>query len=101
MCRFPGRRFFEWALILPLAVPAYVMAYAYTTFLQPAGPVQSLLRAATGLAYHDYSFPEIRPLGGAVAMLVLVLYPSASMLSPPAFLTQSACALPAPPTPAT
>src|SRR3546814_12154442 len=55
MCRFPGRRVFEWALILPLAVPAYVMAYAYTDFLQPAGPVQSLLRELTGLAYHDYS----------------------------------------------
>src|SRR3546814_20050077 len=56
MCRFPGRRFFEWALILPLAVPAYVMAYAYTTFLQPAGPVPSLLPEATGLAYHHYWF---------------------------------------------
>ncbi len=48
MCRFPGRRVFEWALILPLAVPAYVMAYAYTDFLQFAGPVQSLIRELTG-----------------------------------------------------
>ncbi|MEN3352703.1 MAG: iron(III) transport system permease protein, partial [Betaproteobacteria bacterium] len=44
MCRFPGRRFFEWALLLPMAVPAYVMAYAYTDFLQFAGPVQTWLR---------------------------------------------------------
>jgi iron(III) transport system permease protein len=93
MCRFPGRRIFEWALILPLAVPAYVMAYAYTDFLQPAGPVQSLLRELTGLAYHDYWFPEVRSLGGAVAMLVLVFYPYAYMLSRAAFLDQSVCAL--------
>jgi iron(III) transport system permease protein len=93
MCRFPGRRVFEWALILPLAVPAYVMAYAYTDFLQPAGPVQTLLRDLTGLAYRDYWFPEIRSLGGAVAMLVLVLYPYAYMLSRAAFLDQSVCAL--------
>jgi len=93
MCRFPGRRVFEWALILPLAVPAYVMAYAYTDFLQPAGPVQTLLREVTGLAYRDYWFPEIRSLGGAVAMLVLVLYPYAYMLSRTAFLDQSVCAL--------
>lgn len=93
MCRFPGSRLFEWALILPLAVPAYVMAYAYTDFLQPAGPVQSLLRDVTGLAYQDYWFPDVRSLGGAVAMLVLVLYPYAYMLSRAAFLDQSVCAL--------
>ncbi len=93
MCRFPGRRLFEWALILPLAVPAYVMAYAYTDFLQPAGPVQSLLREVTGLSYREYWFPEIRSLGGAVAMLTLVLYPYAYMLSRTAFLDQSVCAL--------
>ena len=93
MCRFPGRRLFEWALILPLAVPAYVMAYAYTDFLQPAGAVQVLLRDITGLTYQEYWFPEIRSLGGAVAMLVLVLYPYAYMLSRTAFLDQSVCAL--------
>ena len=93
MCRFPGRRLFEWALILPLAVPAYVMAYAYTDFLQPAGPVQSMLREVTGLTYQEYWFPEVRSLGGAVAMLTLVLYPYAYMLSRTAFLDQSVCAL--------
>lgn len=93
MCRFPGRSVFEWALILPLAVPAYVMAYAYTDFLQPAGPLQSLLREVTGLSYREYWFPEVRSLGGAVAMLTLVLYPYAYMLSRAAFLDQSVCAL--------
>jgi len=93
MCRFPGRRFFEWALILPLAVPAYVMAYAYTDFLQPAGPVQTLLREVTGLSYREYWFPEVRSLGGAVAMLVLVLYPYVYLLARTAFLDQSVCAL--------
>jgi iron(III) transport system permease protein len=93
MCRFPGRRVFEWALILPLAVPAYVMAYAYTDFLQSAGPVQTLLRDVTGLTYREYWFPEIRSLGGAVAMLTLVLYPYAYMLSRATFLDQSVCAL--------
>src|SRR5262245_28986466 len=53
MCRFPGRGFFEWALILPLAVPAYVMAYAYTDFLQFTGPVQSALRASFGWGRQD------------------------------------------------
>ncbi len=93
MCRFPGRRVFEWALILPLAMPAYVMAYAYTDFLQPAGPVQSLLRDLTGLSFREYWFPEIRSLGGAVTMLILVLYPYAYLLSRAAFLDQSVCAL--------
>ena len=93
MCRFPGRRIFQWALILPLAMPAYVIAYAYTDFLQPAGPVQSLLRDLTGLSFREYWFPEVRSLGGAVAMLILVLYPYAYMLSRTAFLDQSVCAL--------
>jgi iron(III) transport system permease protein len=93
MCRFPGRRFFDWALILPLAVPAYVMAYTYTDFLQVTGPVQGLLRELTGLGPRDYWFPEIRSLGGAVVMLVFVLYPYVYLLSRAAFLEQSVCAL--------
>jgi iron(III) transport system permease protein len=93
MCRFPGRNLFEWALILPLAVPAYVMAYTYTDFLQFTGPVQSLLRDVTGWAPREYWFPEIRSLGGAIAMLILVLYPYVYLLSRAAFLEQSVCAL--------
>jgi iron(III) transport system permease protein len=96
MCRFPGRRVFEWALILPLAVPAYVMAYTYTDFLQFTGPVQGLLRELTGWGPGDYWFPEIRSLGGAVVMLTLltfVLYPYTYLLCRAAFLEQSVCAL--------
>jgi iron(III) transport system permease protein len=81
LCHFPGQRVFEWALILPLAVPAYVMAYSYTDVLQFTGPVQSLLREMTGWQAGDYWFPEIRSLGGATAMLILVLYPYAYVLS--------------------
>jgi iron(III) transport system permease protein len=93
MCRFPMRRIFEWALILPLAFPAYVMAYTYTDFLQPAGPLQSALRDLTGLSYGDYWFPEVRSLGGAAAMLIMVLYPYVYLLARAAFLEQSVCAL--------
>ena len=71
--RFPFSRTLEVALALPLAFPAYVLAYAYTSFLDHSGPVQSLLRDLTGWGARDYWFPEIRSMGGAAAMLVLVL----------------------------
>ncbi len=93
MCRFPGRRVFEWALILPLAVPAYVMAYTYTDFLQFTGPVQGLLREFTGWGVGEYWFPQIRSLGGAIVMLTFVLYPYTYLLCRAAFLEQSVCAL--------
>ncbi len=89
MCRFPGRRVFEWALLLPMAVPAYVMAYAYTDFLQFAGPAQSFLRELTGWGPREYWFPDVRSLGGAVVMLSLVLYPYVYLLARAAFLEQS------------
>ena len=87
---FPGRKLLEWTLILPLAMPAYVMAYAYTDVLQYAGPAQSILRDT----FHwngkqDYWFPEIRSLGGAAAMLTLALYPYVYVLARVAFLEQS------------
>ncbi len=63
--RFPGQRVLEWALVLPLAMPAYVMAYAYTDWLQFTGPVQGALRASFGWQAREYWFPEIRSLGGA------------------------------------
>ena len=63
---FPLRRSFEWALVLPLAMPAYVMAYAYTDLLQFAGPLQSWLRETMGWTRTDYWFPDVRTLGGAV-----------------------------------
>ena len=68
--RFPGRDVLEWTLMLPLAMPAYVMAYAYTDWLQFTGPVQAM-RDLTGWGAREYWFPEIRSLPGAAAMLVL------------------------------
>lgn len=93
MCQFPGRRLFEWALLLPMAIPAYIIAYTYTGMLDFAGPVQTLLRDLTGWGYGDYWFPAIRSLPGAVVMLTLVLYPYVYLLSRAAFLNQSICVL--------
>ena len=89
MCRFPGRRIFQWSLLLPMAVPAYVMAYAYTDLLQFAGPVQTALRDLMGWGAQDYWFPDVRSLGGAIFMLSLVLYPYVYLLARAAFLEQS------------
>jgi iron(III) transport system permease protein len=91
--RFPGQRILEWALILPLAMPAYVMAYAYTDWLQFSGPVQSALRAATGWQAREYWFPEIRSLYGAAAMFSFALYPYVYLLARTAFLEQSRSAI--------
>jgi iron(III) transport system permease protein len=93
MCQFPGRAAFEWALLLPLAVPTYIIAYTYTDFLQYAGPVQSTVRELTGWKYGDYWFPQIRSLVGAVIVMALVLYPYVYLLSRAAFLEQSTCVL--------
>jgi iron(III) transport system permease protein len=90
MCEFPGRKFFEWAMLLPFAVPAYVIAYVYTSLLDYAGPVQKALRAWFGWEdASDYWFPEIRSLEGATLMLGLVLYPYVYLLARAAFLEQS------------
>ncbi|MCB2102436.1 MAG: iron ABC transporter permease, partial [Rhodobacterales bacterium] len=94
MYRFPGRRLFEWALLLPLAVPAYVNAYVFTDFLEYAGPLQTALRDIFGWSNRqDYWFPEIRSVGGAIAMMTLVLYPYVYLLARAAFLSQPACVL--------
>ncbi len=90
MTRFPGVRLFEIALALPLAFPAYVLAYAYTDFLDHPGAVQTLLRDLTGWGPRDYWFPEIRSLEGAAMMLTLVLYPYVYLLARAAFLQQGA-----------
>ncbi len=76
---FPGRRFFEWALLLPLAMPAYVVAYAYTDFLQYSGPLQTWLRAATGL--EGRLFPEVRNTAGAAWVMTFTLYPYVYLLA--------------------
>ncbi|HTE15608.1 MAG TPA: iron ABC transporter permease, partial [Burkholderiales bacterium] len=88
MCRFPGRRIFEWALLLPMAMPAYVMAYAYTDLLQFSGPVQTALRGWMGWHAGQYWYPDVRSLGGAVLMFSLVLYPYVYLLARAAFLEQ-------------
>ena len=83
--RFPGHAVLEWALLLPLAMPAYVMAYAYTDWLQFSGPVQSALRALTGWQAREYWFPEVRSLAGAAAMLSFALYPYVYLIARTAF----------------
>lgn len=93
LCRFKSSRLFEWALLLPLAAPAYVLAYTYTEFLDYSGPVQTALRNLFGWGYGDYWFPNVRSLMGAIAMLSLVLYPYVYLLARVAFLEQSVCTL--------
>jgi iron(III) transport system permease protein len=87
--RFPGSGFFAWALLLPLAMPAYVMAYVYTDFLQYAGPLQTALRGLFGWTRSDYWFPDIRSLPGAAVMFVFTLYPYVYLLARTAFLERS------------
>jgi len=92
-CDFPGRRVMSVALILPLAVPAYLAAYAYTDLLQYAGPVQSWLRQKLGWTAADYWFVDMRTRGGAVFILTATLYPYVYLAARTAFLEQSACTL--------
>jgi iron(III) transport system permease protein len=89
-CEFKGRRILEVALVLPLAFPAYVLAYAYTDVLDHPGIVQATLRDLMGWGPRDYWFPEIRSLGGAAMMLTLVLYPYVYLLTRAAFRMQAA-----------
>ncbi|MSQ71621.1 MAG: iron ABC transporter permease [Betaproteobacteria bacterium] len=88
--RFPGQDWLQWVLILPLSMPAYVLAYAYTDALQFAGPVQTALREWTGWRAQEYWFPPVRSTGGAVIMFSLALYPYVYLLARAAFLDQSA-----------
>lgn len=76
---FPGRRIFEWALLLPMAMPAYVLAYAATDALQYSGPLQSALRGWLGV--RGALWPDVRSLGGAIVLFVLVLYPYVYLLT--------------------
>ncbi|WP_374566697.1 ABC transporter permease [Ideonella sp.] len=85
---FRGRRFFEWALLLPLAMPAYVLAYAYTDALQYSGPLQVGLRALTGAK--GALWPDVRSLGGAVGLFVACLYPYVYLLARTALAEQAA-----------
>ncbi|MEL6578536.1 MAG: iron ABC transporter permease [Cyanobacteria bacterium J06621_12] len=94
MCRFWGSNWLKWGLLLPLAAPAYLLAYAYTSMLGYFGPVQTILRNLFGwTSLRDYWFPEIRSLWGAAVMLLLVLYPYVYLLARVAFLEQSVCTI--------
>lgn len=92
-CDFPGKRILEATLVLPLAAPAYVLAYAYTDLLDSYGPVQSALRSTFGWEVGDYWFPDVRSLGGAALMLIFVLYPYVYLLARARFLSESATAM--------
>jgi iron(III) transport system permease protein len=93
MYRFPGRDVLDWALVLPLAMPTYVLAYAYTDFLQFTGPLQTAIRSVTGWGWRDYWFPSIHSLGGAITVLSLALYPYVYVTARAAFVEQASCAL--------
>ncbi|WP_312861561.1 ABC transporter permease [Segnochrobactrum spirostomi] len=89
--RFPGRALFDWALLLPLAVPTYIAAFAAVELADYTGPAQTLLRAVFGFtSRRDYWFPDVRTLGGAIAVLSLVLYPYVYLSARASFLMQSA-----------
>ncbi len=92
--RFPGRDLFDWALLLPLAIPTYIIAYAYLDILHPLGPVQGGLRSFFGItdprALH---FPDIRSMGGVILLLGFVLYPYVYLAARATFLMQTASAL--------
>ncbi len=93
MYQFPGRGVLIWALLLPLAMPAYIIAYTYTGMLEVSGPLQEWIRAYFGVAYGEYWFPEVRSISGAIVMFSLVLYPYVYLLARAGFLDQSVCVL--------
>ena len=85
LCEFPGRRWLDWALMLPFAIPAYVLAFVFVGLLDFAGPLQTLLREWFGSGVH---FPRVRSTGGVIIVLVLVFYPYVYLLARNAFLAQ-------------
>ncbi|PWI32672.1 iron ABC transporter permease [Vibrio albus] len=89
MCRLPGEKFLQWALVLPLAMPGYIAGYIYTDWFDYAGPVQSLLRSLTGWSAGEYWFPDLRTLPGAIFILSLVLYPYVYLMARAAFIEQN------------
>ena len=88
VCSFPFKRTIVLLLILPMAMPAYIIAYTYTGIFDFAGPVQSYIRNLMGWDYGDYFFPEVRSIGGAIIMFSLVLYPYVYLLARTTFLNQ-------------
>lgn len=93
-CSFPGRGVLEWALLLPLAVPGYIVAFSYLDVLHPLGPIQETLRALLGIASpRDFRLPDIRSTGGCILVLSAVLYPYVYLSARASFVLQSAAAL--------
>lgn len=94
MYRFPGSRWLEWMLLIPLAMPTYIIAFCYLELFDYSGSIQTALRAVFGWqSASDYWFPEIRSLSGAIFMLSLVLYPYVYLTARASFLQQSVCVL--------
>ncbi len=93
MFRFPGRGLFEWLLILPLAAPGYVLAYAWADLSGVSGPIQATLRDMTGWSARDYWFPNVSSLPGLAFVLACTLYPYVYLTARAAFVSQSVCAL--------
>jgi iron(III) transport system permease protein len=94
MLRFPGRRVFAWALLVPLATPTYIIAYTYVDFFAYPGPFQTMIRDLMGWKTpRDYWFPDIRSLGGAILVLSLVLYPYVYLTARTSFMRQSTAQL--------
>ncbi|WP_153447748.1 ABC transporter permease [Vibrio algicola] len=93
MCKVPGEKVLQWALVLPLAMPGYIVGYIYTDWFDVAGPIQILLRDLTGWQVRAYWFPDLRTLAGAITILALVLYPYVYLLARAAFMEQSSSLL--------
>ena len=89
MCRIPSENILQWALVLPLAMPSYIVGYIFTDWLDFAGPVQIFLRNTMGWGVGDYWFPDIRTLPGAILVLALVLYPYVYLLCRASFMEQN------------
>lgn len=85
LCEFPGRRWLDWALMLPFAIPAYVLAFVFVGLLDFSGPVQTLMREWFG---SGISFPRVRSTGGVITVFTLVFYPYVYLLARTAFLAQ-------------
>ncbi|EKO3377711.1 ABC transporter permease [Vibrio fluvialis] len=89
MCRLPGEKVLQWALVLPLAIPGYIVGYIFTGWFDYAGPIQVWLREQTGWLAGEYYFPDIRSLAGASIVLALVLYPYVYLMCRAAFMEQN------------
>ncbi|WP_045493374.1 ABC transporter permease [Vibrio hyugaensis] len=89
MCKLPTEKWLQWALVLPLAMPGYIIGYIFTDWFDFAGPIQIFLRDITGWGPSEYWFPDIRTLGGATFVLSLVLYPYVYLLCRAAFMEQN------------